>query len=194
MPAHGYTRMFENMLDHPNIDLVLDASYRDVQREVSFGRLIFTGPIDAFFDYCFGPLPYRSIRFRNETHAMERFQSTGTINYPDEAVPFTRVTEFKHLTGQRHAKTAVAYEYPCANDDPYYPILNSANRMLYHKYSLLAEARPEVFFLGRLGSYRYYNMDQVVGQALAFVKREFPACSRPPGRAAGGLGCAVISS
>jgi UDP-galactopyranose mutase len=166
MPLHGYTRMFENMLDHPNISLVLNADYREVVREVNFREMIYSGPIDAFFDYRFGKLPYRSIDFRFETHPVRRYQSAAVINYPNDHA-YTRITEFKYLTGQNHHKTSIVYEYPNSDGDPYYPVPRAENTELYRKYKLLADATPNVRFVGRLATYRYYNMDQVVGQSLA---------------------------
>ncbi|PTY07241.1 UDP-galactopyranose mutase [Opitutaceae bacterium EW11] len=170
MPARGFTHLFENMLDHPNIKILLNAEYRDVMDEVSYGNLIFTGPIDEYFDYQFGPLPYRCLEFRHETHNKPVFQSAPVVNYPNEYA-YTRVTEFKYLTGQDHPLTSVVYEYPQAEGDPYYPIPRPDNAALYKKYHQLAEQTPDVHFVGRLGTYRYYNMDQVVGQALAVFSR-----------------------
>ncbi|HYD29589.1 MAG TPA: UDP-galactopyranose mutase, partial [Azospirillaceae bacterium] len=171
MPLHGYTRMFENMLDHPNIKIMLNTDYREVENEVVFDKLIFTGPIDEFFDHRFGPLPYRSLKFRHVTLDQEVFQPAAVVNYPSEDVPYTRITEYKYLTGQAHAKTSLSYELPCAEGDPYYPIPRPENAALFKKYQTLADQRPDVLFVGRLATYRYYNMDQVVGQALAFYQR-----------------------
>jgi UDP-galactopyranose mutase len=166
MPLHGYTRMFENMLDHPNISIVLNADYREVAREINFREMIYSGPVDSFFDCRFGKLPYRSIDFRFETHPVRRYQSAAVINYPNEHA-YTRITEFKYLTGQNHHKTSIVYEYPNSEGDPYYPVPRAENAELYRKYKLLADATPNVRFVGRLATYRYYNMDQVVGQSLA---------------------------
>jgi len=171
MPKHGYTRMFENMLDSPRIHIETGVEYRDVVNEVLYDRLIFTGPVDEFFDYRFGKLPYRSLRFQHETHDLETFQPVATVNYPDEATPWTRITEYKHLTGQAHRQTSVTYEYPTDEGDPYYPIPRAENQALYKRYEALAAERPDVTFVGRLATYRYYNMDQVVGQALAAWRR-----------------------
>jgi len=165
MPLHGYTRMFENMLDHPNITVVLNADYRDIQKEISFREMIYTGPIDLFFDYRYGKLPYRSLEFKFENHDCGTYQRTGTINYPNEHA-YTRITEFKYLTGQEHGRTSLVYEYPRAEGDPYYPVPRPENAELYKKYRALAEATPGVHFVGRLATYKYYNMDQVVAQAL----------------------------
>lgn len=174
MPLHGYTRMFENMLDRDEIHIETGVEYRDVVDEVAFDRLVFTGPIDEFFDHRYGELPYRSLKFRHETLDQEQFQPVATVNYPSEDTPYTRITEYKHLTGQSHAKTSITYEYPAAEGDPYYPIPRPENQVLFKKYQALAEARPEVSFVGRLATYRYYNMDQVTGQALAAWRRLRP--------------------
>jgi len=165
MPKHGYTRMFENMLDHPNIKVVLNCDYREIQKEVAFREMIYSGPVDAFFDYRYGKLPYRSLEFKHETHDTEVFQSAPVVNYPQNQ-PYTRITEFKYLTGQKHNKTGIVYEYPRAEGDPYYPIPRPENAELYAKYKALADARPDVHFVGRLATYKYYNMDQIVAQAL----------------------------
>jgi UDP-galactopyranose mutase len=170
MPLHGYTKMFEAMLDHPNITCVTGTEYTAVDR-AAYDQLIFTGPIDEFFDYRYGKLPYRSLQFRHETHDTPWFQEVGVVNHPAEDVPFTRVTEFKHLTGQAHARTSVCYEFPAAEGDPYYPVPRPENAALYRQYQALADATPGVTFVGRLATYRYYNMDQVVGQALATYDR-----------------------
>jgi UDP-galactopyranose mutase len=171
MPAAGYTRMFEHLLANPLIEVRTSVDFHDVRDGLDYGQLIYTGPIDAFFGYRFGPLPYRSLRFEFETLAMERYQPTGTVNYPDEAIPFTRISEFKHLTGQAHEGTTIVREFPTAEGDPYYPIPRPDNRALYERYAALAAATPGVEFVGRLGTYKYYNMDQVVGQALATYRR-----------------------
>jgi UDP-galactopyranose mutase len=170
MPRHGYTRMFERMLDHPNIKIMLNTGYREIRDVVPYRELIWTGPVDEFFDYRFGPLPYRSLEFRFETHDVESFQAVGTINFPND-YDFTRVTEFKHLTGQRHPLTTIVYEYPRAEGDPYYPIPRPENGERYKEYERLAEETPGVHFAGRLGTYRYYNMDQVVAQSLKTWER-----------------------
>jgi UDP-galactopyranose mutase len=165
MPRHGFTRMFERMLDHPNINVLLQTDYRDIMSAVPFKHIIYTGPIDAFFDYRYGKLPYRSLEFRHETLAKARHQPVAVVNYPNDHA-YTRVTEFKHLTGQEHAKTSIVYEYPRAEGDAYYPIPRPENAEMYRKYRALADATPDVHFVGRLATYRYYNMDQVVAQAL----------------------------
>lgn len=170
MPLHGYTRMFERMLDHPNIKIMLNTDYRDVAEMLPYREMVYTGPIDEFFDCCFGKLPYRSIEFKFETIDTPTFQPAPVVNFPNEYA-YTRVTEFKYLTGQEHRKTSVVYEYPRAEGDPYYPVPRPENTDLYKKYKALADATPGVHFVGRLATYRYYNMDQVVAQALATFER-----------------------
>ena len=170
MPLHGYTRMFEKMLDHPNISVMLNTRYADIEDEIAFRELIFTGPVDEYFDYCYGKLPYRSLRFEHQTHDCRTFQPAAVVNYPNEHA-YTRVTEFKYLTGQEHPKTSVVYEYPMSEGDPYYPIPQPQNAELYARYKALADALPRVHFAGRLATYKYYNMDQVVAQALGLFRK-----------------------
>jgi UDP-galactopyranose mutase len=165
MPLHGFTRMFQNLLDHPNIKVMLNTDYRDVREMVPYGELIYTGPIDEYFNFQHGKLPYRCLEFKHETHNERLLQPVAVINYPNDYA-YTRVTEFKHLTGQEHPKTSIVYEYPQAEGDPYYPIPRAENAEIYKKYQRLAEAAEGVRFVGRLATYRYYNMDQVVAQAL----------------------------
>ncbi len=171
MPLHGYTKMFENMLDHDNITVMTSTEYADIRRDYQVGHTIFTGPIDEYFDYRFGRLPYRSLKFQHETHDARRLFPVGVVNYPSESVPYTRITEYKHLTGQIHPKTSISYEFACADGDPYYPIPRPENQALYKQYEALAREHSDVTFVGRLGTYKYYNMDQVVGQALATYRR-----------------------
>jgi UDP-galactopyranose mutase len=165
MPRHGYTRMFERMLDHRNIKVMLNVDYREVQHCIAHSNLIYTGSVDEYFDHRYGRLPYRSLEFRFETLNAPVFQPAPVINYPNE-FPYTRVTEFKYLTGQEHPKTSVVYEFPQDEGDPYYPVPCQESGALYRKYEELARRTGNVHFLGRLGTYRYYNMDQVVAQAL----------------------------
>jgi UDP-galactopyranose mutase len=170
MPKHGYAAMFNSMLDHPNIELALGTEYKDVKRSASFRRVIFTGPIDEFFDYRFGRLPYRSLRFEHVTLDKPKHQRVAVVNYP-QTEEYTRITEYKHLTGQTHPMTALTYEYPTADGDPYYPIPRPENQALYKSYQRLAGVTPDVWFVGRLATYRYYNMDQIAGQALMTFNR-----------------------
>lgn len=166
IPLHGYTKMFESMLDHPNIKVELGVDFSVLRGRNGFVHLAYTGPIDAYFGCCFGALPYRSLRFEHEHFSnLSQFQKTGTINYPNEYA-FTRITEFKHLTGQQHTGTSIVREYPEAHGDPYYPVPRRENEALFKRYEALAKQEPNVTFVGRLAQYRYYNMDQVVGAAL----------------------------
>jgi UDP-galactopyranose mutase len=170
MPLYGYTRMFQKMLSHPNIKIMLNTDYKEIIDVIPYKNMIYTGPVDSFFNYCYGRLPYRSIEFKFETIESEVFQPTGTINFPNEHA-YTRITEFKYLTGQRHPKTAVVYEYPQADGDPYYPIPRPENAATYKKYQQLANAMTNTYFTGRLATYRYYNMDQVVAQSLSLFEK-----------------------
>lgn len=170
MPLHGYTRMFERMLDHPDIKVMLNTDYREIQGQIPYDEMIYTGPIDAFFDYRCGKLPYRSLEFKHETKNQSVFQPAPVVNYPNEYA-YTRITEFKYLTGQEHPKTSIVYEYPRAEGDPYYPVPRPENDEIYRKYEALAQAAQKVHFVGRLATYRYYNMDQVVAQALTLYSK-----------------------
>jgi UDP-galactopyranose mutase len=170
MPKHGFTRMFERMLDHPNIKILLNTDYNELLNDISFHTMIYTGPVDAFFDYRFGRLPYRSLAFKHETLDVPQFQPVAVVNYPND-YPFTRITEFKHLTGQQHPKTSVVYEYSQAEGDPYYPMPRAENLEIYGHYQALAKKTKGVLFVGRLATYKYYNMDQVVAQALTVFGR-----------------------
>lgn len=170
MPLRGYTRMFENMLDHPNIEIRLETSFSELKSRENWIHTVYTGPLDAFFGHCYGPLPYRSLRFEHEHLTdVSQFQDTGTVNYPNDHA-FTRITEFRHLTGQIHSGTSIVREYPEAIGDPYYPIPTSANEALFKRYEALAQNESKVTFVGRLAQYRYYNMDQVVGAALTAAR------------------------
>jgi UDP-galactopyranose mutase len=173
LPADGYTRMFEKMLAHPKIKVLLGTDYREVLPHVKFGQMIYTGPVDEFFDCQFGPLPYRSLRFEPETLEREFFQPAMQVNYPNDH-DFTRIVEIKHATGQRLPVTTIVREFPDdygPGKEPYYPIPAPDTKALYDRYAAFAETRKDVSFIGRLATYRYYNMDQVVGMALAEFER-----------------------
>jgi UDP-galactopyranose mutase len=174
MPAQGYTAMFAAMLDHPNIELRLGTDFAAVKDAIDYDLLVFTGPIDEYFGHRYGKLPYRSLRFEHRNLPVAQHQPVSVVNYPDEAVAHTRVTEYKHLTGQSASTTSVTYEYPAADGDPYYPIPRPENQALFKRYEALAVCEPDVLFVGRLATYRYYNMDQVVGQALATYRKLKP--------------------
>jgi UDP-galactopyranose mutase len=175
MPTEGYTKMFERILDHPNIEVRLGTDFDSVRDEVAYHHLVYTGPVDGYFDYQFGKLPYRSLEFELRT---EQTPDGGlelpaaTVNYPSADVPYTRITEFRHMTGQSpHGSTTMAVEYPRSEGDPYYPIPNDETRALYKQYEALAAEQPDVTFVGRLARYQYLNMDQVVGQALSTYEK-----------------------
>jgi len=170
MPLHGYTHMFQNMLDHPKITVLTGVDYRDVLNAVKYREMVYTGPVDEFFGYRYGKLPYRSLRFEHVNVGSEVFQPAAVINYPNEH-DYTRITEFKYLTGQKLSTTSVVYEYPQAEGDPYYPVPRKENQELYAQYQALAAASPHVHFVGRLATYKYYNMDQVVAQSLTLCAR-----------------------
>lgn len=172
MPLHGYTVMFENILNHPNIQVKLATDYKDwLKQDRQYDHVIYTGCIDEFYDFKFGKLPYRSLRFEHEHLAnTEQYQSVGTVNYPND-FDFTRITEFKHLTGQKNVSTSIVREYPTSVGDPYYPIPRDENEELFKQYQSLANTEENVTFVGRLAEYRYYNMDQVVGAALNAVAK-----------------------
>lgn len=167
IPADGYTSMFENILDHPKIDVITGVDFAEIRNAYSYDRLVYTGPIDEYFGFCYGALPYRSLRFDHAVIEQENYQPVATVNYPDENTPYTRITEYKHFTGDTGAVTSITTEYPAAEGDPYYPIPREENQRLYKRYEALALAEDNTLFVGRLATYKYYNMDQVVGQALA---------------------------
>ncbi len=169
LPSKGYTAMFQRILDHPNIEVRLRTEYRDALREVKYGHLIYTGPIDEFYDFSLGRLPYRSLRFEPETLQQEYFQPAMQVNYPNDH-DFTRIVELKHATGQKLPVTTIVREYPedfLPGREAYYPIPAPDARALYERYAERAAGEKGVSFVGRLATYRYYNMDQVVGMALA---------------------------
>ena len=170
MPRDGYAAMFRRMLAHPNIKIMLNTDVREIRDIVPHKHMIYTGPIDAFFGFEYGRLPYRSLEFTFETHDRPYVQDVGTVNYPNDFA-YTRRTEVKHLTGQRHEKTVLVYETSKAEGDPYYPIPRPENRERYAEYESLANERDDVTFVGRLGTYKYYNMDQVTAQALSVFER-----------------------
>ena len=175
MPREGYTALFERMLDHPNIKVMLNTNYEEIRRQFPHARTVFTGPIDEFFGYSLGPLPYRSLRFVERTVNEETVLAAASVNFPSDH-DYTRITEFKYLTGQKSPRTTLVYEYPQQHvpgeSEPYYPIPRDETQVLLNRYLELAANRKDVIFCGRLGEYKYYNMDQAIGAALAiFSKR-----------------------
>lgn len=169
IPKYGYTTMFDKMLDHRNIHILLNTDYSEIIDTVKFDKLIFTGPIDYYFDYIHGKLPYRSLDFKFETLEMEKFQNAAVVNYPNEH-NYTRITEFKHFYFQNHHKTTVCYEYPKSEGNPYYPIPKPEYQEIYLKYNKDAGKLKNVHFVGRLAKYKYLNMDQVVHEALTLFE------------------------
>lgn len=165
MPKYGYTQMFLKLINHSNIHLLLKTDFKAVKDHIPYKHLIYTGPIDEFFDYKFGHLPYRSLKFEFETKDQEWFQPVSQVNYPND-YDFTRIVEIKHATGQMHNKTTIVREYPVDKGEPFYPIPREQNQELYKKYKAEAQKLKHVFFIGRLAQYKYLNMDEVVYRAL----------------------------
>ena len=173
LPKDGYTSMFRRILSQPKIEVRLNTDFREAREHVRYDHLIFTGPIDEYYDHCFGHLPYRSLRFEAETLSQEFFQPAMQVNYPNDH-DFTRIVEIKHATGQNLRSTTIVREYPQnfgPGREPYYPIPAPDARALYSKYAERAASEKNVRFVGRLATYRYYNMDQIVGMALAEFDR-----------------------
>ena len=170
MPAAGFSCLFGRLLSHPAIHVQCDADFRDLPTSVRYRTLVYTGAIDDFFGHCFGRLPYRSLRFVHMTVDRPEYQPVAVVNHPNDHA-YTRVTEFKHITGQQHPRTSIAFEYPQAAGDPFYPVLHDDSRAQYGRYAALAARTPGVHFTGRLGTFRYYNMDQVVAQSLTLARR-----------------------
>jgi len=167
MPSEGYTAMFERILNSDRITVRTSVDFFESDLRAQAKKIIYTGPIDRFYNYCFGKLPYRSLIFQHEYLSQpDQFQPVGTVNYPNHE-KFTRITEFKKLTGQVAAGTSIVKEYPTWEGDPYYPVPNPSNELLFKKYEEKASKEDSVYFIGRLAQYRYYNMDQVVGAALS---------------------------
>lgn len=168
LPKHGYHHLFDRLLASHRIEVRLNTEFCDVLSHVRARRLIYSGPVDAFFGHRFGALPYRSLHFEPEHLPVEHYQPAMQVNYPNDHA-FTRIVEIKHATGQVCPETTIVREYPSATGDPFYPIPTPANHALYAKYAEIARALEPagIHFVGRLATYRYYNMDQVVGMALA---------------------------
>lgn len=175
LPKGGYTQMFEKILDHPNIEVKLNTDYFDMRDEiVNYEKLFYTGPIDQFFDFKHSlqeHLEYRSINFVHETHDMEYFQENSVINYPGPEVPFTRIVEYKHITGQQSPKTTIVKEYTVDDGEPYYPVPNPRNQAIYDKYKQEADSLKDIYFVGRLANYKYFNMDEAFKNALDLFEK-----------------------
>jgi UDP-galactopyranose mutase len=188
LPVSGYTAMLQKIIDHsPTSCVELGVDFLAEKDRWSYKHLIFTGPIDAYFDFCYGTLPYRSVRFENESFSAEQlverenisgkpghWQPAMQVNFPDLDVPYTRIVEIKHATGQQIDATTIVKEFPeewTPEKEPFYPVPTSSSAEIYERYKALAQQLENVSFIGRLGTYRYYNMDQVTGMALAEADR-----------------------
>lgn len=175
IPMGGYTAMVEKMLD--GIDIRLGVDYLENREELYdiADKIVYTGPIDGYYDYKFGPLEYRSVRFETEILDIPNFQGNAVVNYTDIETPWTRIIEHKFFEFGTGPKTVISKEYSSAwkiGDDPYYPVNDSTNSELYEKYKKLADCEDKVIFGGRLGQYKYYDMDAVVAEALDMAERE----------------------
>lgn len=170
MPKEGYTKMFEKILNHKNIELILNSDYKTILDSVKFDKMIYTGPIDYFFDYQFGKLPYRSIRFEFRNFNLNLIQKSAVYNYTSNEVEFTRVTEYKHITSQKSETTTLSYEYPVKEGEPFYPVPTLENKNKYLLYKREFEKIKNIFFCGRLAEYQYFNMDQVIANSLKNLK------------------------
>lgn len=167
-PKHGYTEMCKRMIDNSLIKVLLNTDYKEVIDDLQYDALIYTGPVDYYFDYKYGKLKYRSIRLEFETYDMESYQPGPSVRYPND-YDFTRITEFKKMTGQKSNKTTILKEYPCFGEEPFYPYPTQDNKEIYKKYLELTKAEKRVHFVGRLAEYKYYDMDDVVERALTWV-------------------------
>lgn len=175
LPKDGYTKLFENMLNHPNITLEKGVDYFNIKHAVNPEVTVYTGRIDTYYQSSgLEPLEYRSLKFETENLEQDFFQNTVVVNYPDERIPYTRTVEYKHIpfhTVDNNRYTTVVKEFPTSIGDPYYPIPNKRNRDLYEKYKLLSENEPGIIFSGRLANYKYYNMDQAIEASLEIATR-----------------------
>ena len=176
IPKNGYTKLIENILNHENIKISLNTEFKSLSKDISYDKLIFTGAIDEFFDYKFGELPYRSLNFDIRLEECEYYQERVVVNYPNN-FDFTRICEHKHFLNEKADKTIISVEYPQAfelgKNERYYPINNPPNQALYEAYQNEAKKLKNVYFIGRLGDYKYYDMDKVVKRALEFVELIF---------------------
>lgn len=170
LPKGGYTKVFENMLNHPNITVMLNTDYFDVKDQFEgFEKLFYTGPIDRFFEFqdeMMEKLEYRSINFVTEHLDQEFFQENSVVNYPGQEVDYTRIIEYKHFGNQQSPKTSIVKEYTVDTGEPYYPVPNERNQQIYEKYKEKADLLQNVYFVGRLANYKYFNMDQAFRNAL----------------------------
>jgi len=172
MPKDGYTKMFERMLNHNNIEIILSTDYKKNINDIKFDKMIYTGPIDYFFDYMHGKLPYRSIRFEWENYDIKTYQPSSVINFVDPEFSYTRLTEYKKTTNQKNTSTTISYEYPYLGEDPYYPILTDSNVTMLKSYITEANKIQNLTLCGRLAEFRYYDIHQVVARVLSIFKNE----------------------
>ncbi len=173
IPIGGYTRIFEKLLN--GIEVKLNTNYKDISGEKIAKKIVYTGCIDEFFDYCFGELEYRSVRFETEIINTDNFQGNAVVNYTASDIPYTRIIEHKHFEFGTQSKTVISREYSAEwspGCEPYYPINDEKNNMLFQRYKKLAQSRSDVIFGGRLGQYKYYDMDKAIRSALNAVKAE----------------------
>ena len=170
-PAYGFTRMCEKMIENSNIHVMLNTDYKTVIDQIDYNTMIYTGPLDYYFDNKFGKLLWRSIRFEFETYDIESYQPTASTRYPND-YDYTRITEFKKMTGQVHPKTTILKEYPCFGEEPYYTYPTKEWKELAERYKKLALKEKKVIFLGRLAEYKYYDMDDVIRRALDVFEQE----------------------
>ncbi|TXF77570.1 UDP-galactopyranose mutase [Chryseobacterium sp.] len=170
LPKGGYTKLFENILNHPNITVLLNTDYFEVKDQYQgYEKLFYTGPVDRFFafqDELMEKLEYRSINFVTEHLDQEYFQENSVVNYPGRDVDFTRIVEYKHFGNQQSAKTSIVKEFTVDEGEPYYPVPNEKNQLIYEKYKKKADQLEDVYFVGRLANYKYFNMDQAFRNAL----------------------------
>ena len=175
IPTEGYTKMVEKMLEGIEVRLGVDFFAQKQDLSALAEKIVYTGPIDAYFDYCYGPLQYRSVRFETEVLDTDNFQGNAVVNYTDAKTPYTRIIEHKHFVFGTQPKTVISKEYSqewSVGQEPYYPINDDTNSALYEKYKALADQEPQVVFGGRLGQYRYFDMDAVILSALDCAERE----------------------
>ena len=172
MPKEGYTTMFKRMLKHKNIKIKLNTDYKRIINKIKFDKIIYTGPIDYFFDYKFGKLSYRSLRFEWKNYKKEKYQNAAVVNYVENKPKYTRITEYKYLTGQQNNSTTISKEYSKQKGEPYYPVPTEENRKKYLQYKTEAQKLKNVYFVGRLAEYKYYNMDQIVERIFLLIKAQ----------------------
>lgn len=174
MPRSGFTKIFEEMLNNKNITLKLNTDFFKMRNKIKYKKLIYTGPIDQFFNYKFGKLQYRRIHFSFETHDLENFQPKAVVNFPDPDVPYTRITEFKKFYNKKLPGTVICKELPFRDEEPAYPVINKKNTALANRYMKKTKELKDVIFIGRLAQYRYLDMDEIIKEALKIFENIYP--------------------